>query len=222
MEKRKKDAEIKKKYGLHSIDYLIGKSDQKIAELVTRKAKGETIPDVTIQNERRNKEDLQLKKARLKKEIEEETHLSKTEPKIISAVRVVPARQRVDMVSDEELEQLGMKVAMEYEISNGRVPEDVSKLNVGYDVRSKDSDGNYRYIEVKARAREGAIALTPNEWLMAQRLQNEYWLYVVLVLDNVHQIYAIQNPFEKIEPDKEINIVRYIVKDWKEIAKLIK
>ena len=222
LEKRIKDAKIKRKYGLHSINYLIGKSEQKIAELETRRMKGEIIPEVTIQNERRNKEDLKRKKEKLEKEIEEETHLSKTEPKIISAVRVIPAKQRVDMVSDEELEQLGMEVVMEYEINSGRMPEDVSKLNVGYDIRSKDRDGNYRYIEVKARAREGAIALTPNEWLMAQRLQNEYWLYIVLVLDNVPQIYAIQNPFGKIEPDKEINIVRYIVKDWKESAELIK
>jgi hypothetical protein len=32
---------------------------------------------------------------------------------------------------------------------------------------------------MKARARTGAIVLTPNEWLMAQRLGGEYWLYVV-------------------------------------------
>jgi hypothetical protein len=36
-----------------------------------------------------------------------------------------------------------------------------------------------RSIEVKARARTGAVVLTPNEWLMAQRLGSEDWLDVV-------------------------------------------
>jgi len=48
------------------------------------------------------------------------------------------------------------------------IPEDVSLQNLGFDIRSRGPDGSYRYIEVKARAREGKIALTPNEWLMAQ------------------------------------------------------
>jgi len=222
LEKRIKDAEIKKKYGLHSIDYLIGKSDEKIADFETRRMKGETIPEMTIQNEKRNKEDLKRKKEKIEKEIETETHLSKTWPKIIGAARVIPERLNAEMVSDEEIEKIGMEAVIEYERNNGRIPEDVSKLNVGYDIRSKDKDGNYRYIEVKARAREGAIALTPNEWLMAQRLQNEYWLYIVLVTVVSPQIYAIQNPSEKVEPDKEINIVKYIVKEWKNRAELIK
>ncbi|HLG74076.1 MAG TPA: DUF3883 domain-containing protein [Chloroflexota bacterium] len=55
--------------------------------------------------------------------------------------------------------------ALEYEWAQGRGAEGVSSENLGYDIRST--------------ARTGAIALTPNEWLMAQRLGREYWLDVV-------------------------------------------
>ena len=42
------------------------------------------------------------------------------------------------------------------------------ELNLGYDIRSEDDQGNVRYIEVKARACTGAITLTANEWFMAR------------------------------------------------------
>ncbi|MGQ9571425.1 MAG: DUF3883 domain-containing protein, partial [Thermodesulfovibrionales bacterium] len=68
--------------------------------------------------------------------------------------------------------------------------------------------------------REGSIALTPNEWLMAQRLKDEYWLYIVTNASTNPELYLIQNPASKLSPDKEIDIVRYIVKDWKDKAEV--
>ncbi len=219
LERRQRDAEIKKKYGIRSLDSMILESDAKISDYETRRMKGENIPEPIILNEQRKKEDLERKKQRLENEIKSETHLYPTEPKIIGAVRVIP--QLIgEMVSDVEVEKIGMKVAMEYEQKNGRFPEDVSLHNLGYDIRSRDEKMNYRYIEVKARAKEGAIALTPNEWLMAQRLKDEYWLYVVTNATSNPELYLIQNPAAKLEPDKEIDIVRYIVKDWKEKAEI--
>ncbi|MEM3543913.1 MAG: DUF3883 domain-containing protein, partial [Candidatus Micrarchaeia archaeon] len=90
------------------------------------------------------------------------------------------------------------------------------------DIRSQDENGNYRYIEVKARAKEGNIALTPNEWIMAQRLKEEYWLYIVINVASNPQLYTLQNPAAKLKPDEVVDIVRYIVKDWKEKAEVAK
>ncbi|HAW50202.1 TPA: helicase, partial [bacterium] len=120
------------------------------------------------------------------------------------------------------IEQIGMKIVMEYERDHKRTPEDVSSLNLGYDIRSYDEEGSYRYIEVKARAREGAVALTPNEWIMAQRLREEYWLYVVANVASNPELYIIQNPSAKLEPDKVVDIVRYVVRDWREKAEVAK
>jgi len=220
LEKYQRDAEIKRKYGIRSLESMILDSEGKIADYETRKMKGETIPEATIQNEMRKKEDLERKKQQLQREIEAEIHLYPTAPRILGAIKVIPGKPHDEMVSDEEIEQVGMRIAMEYERSNGRTPEDVSLQDLGYDIRSQDEEGNYRYIEVKARARAGAVAITPNEWFMAQRLKDEYWLYVVINAESNPRLYLIQNPFAKLEPDKVVDILRYVVKDWKKKAEL--
>lgn len=219
LERRQRDADIKQKYGIRSLESMILDSDGKISEYETRRMKGENIPEVTIQNEVRKKEDLERKKQRLQREIEAEVHLYPTDPGILGAVRVVPGKPQGDMVSDKEIEELGMNIAMEYESSHGRTPENVSTRNLGYDIRSQDDTENYRYMEVKARAKEGAVALTPNEWLMAHRLKDEYWLYVVVNAASNPELYVIQNPALHLKPEEAMSIVRYIVKDWKEKAR---
>jgi hypothetical protein len=222
LERRIKDAEIKRKYGIRSLDSMILISEGKILDYESRRMKGENIPEAVIQNEIRRKEDLERKKQRLEKEIEAEVHLYPTEPKIIGAVRVLPQMKpaSLDIVRDEEIEKIGMSVAMDYERRNQREPDDVSLHDLGYDIRSCDRSMNYRYIEVKARAKEGSVALTSNEWLMAQRLKDEYWLYIVINASTNPELYLIQNPASKLSPDKEIDIVRYIVKNWKEKAEV--
>jgi len=222
LKSRQRDAEIKSKYGIRSLESMILESDGKIADYETRRMNGENIPEPTIQNELRKKEDLERKKQRLQREIEAEISLYFKEPRILGAVMVLPGKPHADMVSDKEIEQIGMNVAMEYERSHGRTPEDVSFQDLGYDIRSYDEKGTYRYIEVKARANEGDVALTPNEWLMAQRLKNEYWLYVVVNAANNPELHLIQNPSAKFEPYKVVDIVRYVVKDWKEKAEAAK
>ncbi len=109
-------------------------------------------------------------------------------------------------------------VALEYERAQGRSPEDVSSENLGYDLRSTAADGAVRSIEVKARARTGAVALTPNEWLMAQRLGGEYWLYVVEHAATTAELHTIQDPATKLHPDEVVEVVRYVVRGWKEAA----
>ncbi|MGQ9638769.1 MAG: helicase-related protein, partial [Thermodesulfobacteriota bacterium] len=78
LERRQRDANIKKKYGIRSLESMILDSDAKISEYETRRMKGENIPEPTIQNEIRKKEDLERKKLRLLKDIDAEVHLYPT------------------------------------------------------------------------------------------------------------------------------------------------
>jgi len=213
------DAEIKKKYGVRSLQELILESERKLIEYETRRAKGENVPDIVIQNEKRNREELERKKAQLEKQIESEVNLLPAVPKIIGVVQVLPKLPTDDTLKeDREIEDIGMKMAMSFEVAQGRSPEDVSEQNLGFDIRSKAPDGSFRYIEVKARAREGKIALTPNEWLMAHRLRDEYWLYVITNAGTTPELYTIQNPAGKLKPAEEVEVVRYIVENWKSVA----
>ncbi len=117
------------------------------------------------------------------------------------------------MHKDEEVERFGMEIALRFEREAGREPEDVSKENLGFDIRSKSKDGKPRYIEVKARAHVGAVALTQNEWFKAQRLANDFYLYVVWNAGqnpNAKPL-VVQNPAATLAVDQKVEIVRYIV-----------
>jgi len=74
-----------------------------------------------------------------------------------------------------------MRVATEYERSQGRAVADVHEKDLGYDLTSLDPrSGELRLIEVKGLAgSEGEIILTPNEHRVAEDRRDCYWLYVV-------------------------------------------
>jgi hypothetical protein len=212
---RERMATIKRKYGLRSLEQMILESEAKLIEYETRRAKGENLPDVEVVNEQRRKEELEARRQALHEEIRRETSLLPSMPKILGVVRVLPhPTADQSMRSDAEIEAIGMQVAMQYEREHGRNPEDVSAENVGYDIRSTSPLGEVRYIEVKARATTGAIVFTPNEWLMAQRFGEEYWLYVVENAVTQPRLYTIQNPAAKLHAQQVIETVRYVITDW--------
>ena len=210
---RNRQAEIKRKYGLKSLDYLIGKLDVELVELYERQAKGEKV-DLPIRNKEEQKKRYEMAEKELEKEIQQEQSLSISMPELLTVIRVIPKRN--EMVEDEEVERIGMEVAMEYERQQGRVPEDVAKENLGFDIRSRGKD-EIRYIEVKARAGEGDVALTPNEWFKAKRFREQYWLYVVANAATNPMLYIINNPAENLKPQEKVEIVRFVVptEEWK-------
>jgi hypothetical protein len=88
-----------------------------------------------------------------------------------------------------------MEVAMAYERAQGWEPEDVSAQDRGFDVLSRHpATGGTRFIEVKGRAEEGSIVLTLNEHSTAQRLGQDYWLYVVFHCASEPQLIRISDP----------------------------
>jgi len=211
---RNRQAEIKRKYGIKSLEYLIGELDTQLAELYERQEKGEKT-DLAIRNKEEKKKQYEDALKSLKKSIEQEVSLSIGAPEFISAIVVKP--QGNDMLKrDEDIEAIGMRVAMKFEIREGRSPKDVSKENLGYDIRSEGSE-EIRYIEVKARNEEGMIILTQNEYLKAKRFKNQYWLYIVCNASTNSQLYLINNPSENLQLIQKIESVRFIipVEEWK-------
>ena len=207
-EKRERDAEVKRRYGLTSLEHLIGESNAKLVDYETRAAEGEDM-GVAIRQERRRLEEYEHRKKELEREIDQETRITVSEPQILGVAGVVPEARYASgeegdgpevregpeeepeqagggtpMVRDEEIEAVGMRTATEYEEDRGWSVEDVSQeKHGGFDLRSTklDETGRIRarYIEVKARARTGAIRLTANEWKMSRQFGEDYWLYIV-------------------------------------------
>jgi superfamily II DNA or RNA helicase len=208
---RSRQSEIKEKYGIKSLEYLILKLDGELITLFGRKESGENV-DLVIRNKEERKTEYEKALKDLRIQIQKEKSLTMTMPRFMGSIRVKPSEKiNRAMQSDAEIERIGMEIAIKYEIENGRTPEDVSSQNLGFDIRSIDKDGIARYIEVKARAESGDIALTQNEWFKAHRFKDDYYLYVVFNASKSPQLFIIQNPAEKVHPDEKIEIVRYIV-----------
>lgn len=212
---RERQARVKERYALRSLDELIGEAEASLIELETRRAKGEEIPEPLLLRARERRKELEKRRRRLLESLRLETTLVPGTIKVVGAVAVSPVPTVDETVHPSpEVERVGMEVAMAYERNQGRQVEDVSAHNLGYDIRSLSAEGDIRYIEVKARARTGPIALTPNEWLMAHRLGDEYWLYIVENAAQDPTLHRIRNPAAVLQPEEKVEVVRYIVRDW--------
>lgn len=220
LKERLREAEIKKKYGIKSLEELISETKRKLANYTMRKIslqkRGEIKAaagyDPHIKREQEKLERYERALERLKQEIQQETHLKYASPVFVGAIYVRP---QGDMRTSQEIEKIGMEIAMQYERNHGRTPVDVSSKNLGYDVYSS-GNGEERCIEVKARADLGDVELTYNEWVTARRLGNKYWLYVVVNARENPTLYIIQNPAENLRP-REKKEIRYVVpiEEWK-------
>lgn len=211
LEERERQAEIKRKYGIKSLEHLILRLDGELISLHTRKEQGEKV-DLPIRNKEQRKEEYERALEALKDQIDKERSLTMSMPRFVGIIRVRPADTVGEaMKSDAEIERIGMEIATEYEIKNDRVPEDVSAENLGFDIRSTDREKNVRYIEVKARAQKGPVALTQNEWFKAQRFRDDYYLYAVMNAAGKPRLYTIQNPAENLETEERVEVVRYVV-----------
>ena len=203
-DERKRKTGIKRKYGLRSIKYLIDTSQEKLLEYYDRLDQGEDM-GIAIRNEEERLEEYKERMRELEREMEMEETLTASPPELLGVIHV----EAPEIPGREDIEMIGMKITMEHERRHGRIPEDVSGENLGFDVRSI-SDSEIRYIEVKARRGRDNVELTQNEWLKARRFRENYWLYVVYNAGTDPELTVIQDPYSNLEPLRREE-VRYIV-----------
>ncbi|MYB94657.1 DUF3883 domain-containing protein [Candidatus Poribacteria bacterium] len=213
-EERERQVNIKRKYGIASLDQLILKLDRELLELGARSEKGENVRLVT-QNKAEQKRHYEEEKERLKETCWQEMTLVRKPPTFAGAIRVIPATEVDDTdtqpYNKSEIEQIGMKYAIHHEETRGCTVTDVSAENLGFDLRSKIPDGKVRCIEVKARADRAPVVLTSNEWFRAKQLKDDYFLYVVLNAATQPELYIIRNPANQITDVTQVTEVRYQV-----------
>jgi len=178
-----------------SLTTLIDRQQQQIAEFWEREEGG--MAGNIAQAEARLDELNQRLERRLK-ELERERQFSLGDLTHLGRAWLLPHPEREQfraMVSDPEIEWIAMEVAMAHEREQGWAPEDVSAQNRGFDVLSRHpATGGTRFIEVKGRAEEGSIVLTPNEHATARRLGQDYWLYVVFNCATEPTLIRISDP----------------------------
>jgi superfamily II DNA or RNA helicase len=99
------------------------------------------------------------------------------------------------------IERIAVQAAIAFEEARGCKVESVESDTRGFDLISRRAvpeparePDETRFIEVKGRAAVGEIALTANEYKTAQRLGDDYWLYVVFNCASQPIVTTIQNP----------------------------
>jgi len=164
---------------LQKADEEIGRAssdvEQKLPGAEGRLAQAETRHAELLHRRDKRRQDLQRQSALTLQSVEQITsalvlpHPERNSPEI--------QRLRVNY----ETEATAMRVAMEYEESQGRQVYDVHEKNLGYDLTSLDlASGELRLIEVKGiGAESGTVLLSPNERRVAQDRRDCFWLYVV-------------------------------------------
>ena len=167
-------------------------------------------------------EELKSRKEARLIELDQMVELSPKKPEVLGCAYVVPLNameyeHQFGMHRDDDVEAIAMEVAMDYERSCGCTPVDVSKDNVGYDVRTICPDGSKRYVEVKGRAGTDGVMLSENEVNRLQQLGNKAWLYIVMNCKSEPILYRFNDPINNMNFQKLIKGVQYYLpkEEWK-------
>ncbi|HWE00892.1 MAG TPA: helicase-related protein [Tepidisphaeraceae bacterium] len=236
--RRTKELTIKEKYVRKSLQFLIAESLKKIGKYdqQLKLIRDESDPKrLNVQGNRAKEEARKNElshrlKVRLA-EIEQERHLSEKPPEVFGVAVILPPPKEVmdsvvmdnvrgGMQNDPEVEAIAVEFVKKHEIAEGRKPVSVEEENCGWDISSLKAGQVVRYIEVKGRSCVGGVALTPNEWIKAQRFGKDYWLYIVTDCKTNPQLHLVQDPATRLSPKEEMSVVRYMVgvSDWQKAA----
>lgn len=115
------------------------------------------------------------------------------------------------VVDTETSELIAMEAVMDKERELGNEPRDVSdQRGLGYDIESRTPDGDYRFIEVKARHPDAdTITVTKNEIVAALNAPGSFRLAIVIVDEGeAEEPVYVEEPWD-MEPDFHVTSVRF-------------
>lgn len=205
---RAKETETIARHVELSLNVLIDRQQNRIAELEEQQASGDTSPLIAanLKTTYDRLEELTNRLERREAELEQERQCTIGDISVIGSSWVLPHPERTSpaiapMVRDEEVERIAVQAVIAHEQAQGREVESVESQNKGFDLVSRlphpedpKTAMNVRFIEVKGRAGIGEIGLTTNEYKTAERLRDDYWLYVAYNCATKPEIHTIQNP----------------------------
>ena len=191
-----------------SLNALIDRQNLHMAELFEQQQKGDASPllAANIKTTEDRLDELNGRLERRRDELKQERHCTIADIRHHGRAWVLPHPERMSpgiapMVRDDEIERLAIRFVIAHEEARGWRVESVEKENRGFDLISRKPHPEdpqtaieVRFIEVKGRAAIGEVALSSNEYKTAERLKNDYWLYVVFNCGSTPQIHIVQDP----------------------------
>jgi superfamily II DNA or RNA helicase len=212
--------------------YWENRSNQLMAQ---ERAGRNNNPNLNANEARKRAEDLAVRLEKRMNELRLESGISARQPIVIGAFVVIPKglllanmtkpSSMESLIDRQEAARKAREIVLELERLMGFDAIDVELEKRGYDIESRPLNPNekVRFIEVKGRdAKAETITVTRNEMMYCRNKQEQYYLALVLFLpDNQHEVYYVQNPFEK-EPDFAVSSANYEIKKLLSQAKRVK
>ena len=219
---RLKEIVLRKKYSEEYFNKKMEESNKRLKEYKS-KALLNVNMDIAIRGEEVRLKEFEYQFEQIKAKMAKEGLLLAGAPELISVCVIIqkdkkemPTRISTEDENKKAIEMAGMVVVMDYEKKKERTPEDVSLKFLGYDIKSTSKD-ELRYIEVKSFAESGIIELTQNEWIMADKLKEKFWIYVVENVKTKFILSLIRNPCAKFKKYEIVPTeIRIKVADWKD------
>ncbi len=191
-----------------SLNALIDRQQRQLGDYLNRQIAGQTVTglDGLIAQAEQHLDDLNNRLDSRRQEIELERHCTIADVTLFGRAWVLPHPDRdkpevARMVGDSQIEQIAVRVATEHEEARGFMVESVEAQNRGFGLISRrlhpedpHTAVEVRFIEVKGRAGVGEVAVTTNEYRSAERLKDDYWLYVVFDCASTPKLHTIRNP----------------------------
>ncbi|HZQ70814.1 MAG TPA: DUF3883 domain-containing protein [Terriglobales bacterium] len=191
-----------------SLNALIDRQNLHMAELFEQQQKGDASPllAANLKTTEDRLDELNGRLERRREELKQERHCTIADIRHHGRAWVLPHPERMSpgiapMVRDDDIERLAIRFVIAHEEARGWRVESVEKDNRGFDLISRKPHPEdprtaieVRFIEVKGRAAIGEVALSSNEYKTAERLKNDYWLYVVFNCGSTPQIHIVQDP----------------------------
>lgn len=205
---RRKEIEKIARHVEISLNTIIDRVQYGFAELMEKVNSGSQEPGLEgrISQFQDRLDDLNHRLETRRRELEQERHCTISAVQHLGSAWILPHPERhspeiAEMVRDDAIERIAVQAVIAYEETRGCVVESVESQNRGFDLISRkpvfddpNSARDERFIEVKGRSQIGTVALTANEYRTAERLQEDYWLYVVFNCAADLEIHIIRNP----------------------------
>jgi len=215
------DAKLRKKYLDEAFSNVILDLSEEVNELQQKVLLGNDKVQQRLTELESHIEELKQKKKNRLKKLERMQELNMKMPEVLGGAYVVPLSEMefestFGMSRDDEVEEIAMEKAMQYERNKGWKPEDVGDQNLGYDIRSTNEDQIKRYVEVKGRSTDGGVMLSSNEMNRLAQLGEKAWLYIVTHCKSTPNLYRIQDPANSVRFEKKVKGIQYFLsaEEW--------
>lgn len=220
VKERLRETQVVERHVETSLNTLLNRENLVLADLVTQRESGSQEPGLEgrIKQVENRIEDLHRRLDGRRSELQRQRECSITDIRHLGRAWVVPHPERnagpiAPMRRNDEVERLAVQFATQALEAEGFAVESVESENRGFDLiaRKRHPEDpktftHVRFVEVKGRGYTGEVALTYNEFKTAERLKQDYWLYVV---------------FHCASPKPSLNILRDPARlHWQPIVKI--